>query len=236
MPSARCGTLCNREFPIRARSQISPEMSRFETEPHQSDGSWRRSSTYRGFRGGVDLVAEFVRPGADDLLQVVVTEFAVVKGVVARVDGVLLVRRGPLDHDRAGRLITGILLPKRDVGAVRYAGLNRPLIVDLRGRENSGLRVVIETVNAGDTKAPINMIGLELVRDALDVENKLVLLEAVRAQIVNQRKVCIRAARAIRRCAHIPGKIFPAVNLNPASLPPSAVWSGVDRFHQRPRC
>src|SRR5438105_4815394 len=79
------------------------------------------------------------------------------------------------------------------------------------------------------------MIGLGLVRNALDVENELVLLEPVGAQIVNQRKVCIRAARAVRRCAHIPGKIFPAVNLNTAFLPPFAVWSGVDRFHQRPR-
>ena len=41
------------------------------------------------FRCRIDFVAEFVRPGADDLLQVVVTELAVVKGVVTRIDGVL---------------------------------------------------------------------------------------------------------------------------------------------------
>src|SRR5439155_17564852 len=34
------------------------------------------------FGRGIDLVVELVRPGSDDLLQIVVTEFAVVKRVV----------------------------------------------------------------------------------------------------------------------------------------------------------
>ena len=38
-------------------------------------------------------------------------------------------------------------MPKGNVGAVGETELNRPLIVDLRGRENSGLGVVVESVN-----------------------------------------------------------------------------------------
>jgi hypothetical protein len=52
-----------------------------------------------------------------------------------------------MNHHGAGRLISGIFLPKRHVRAIRQANLKCPLIIDLRGRENSGLRVVIESVN-----------------------------------------------------------------------------------------
>src|SRR5438270_7056708 len=45
----------------------------------------------------VDLVIKLVRPGSDDLLEIVVAELAVVKRVIARVDGISLIRRGPLD-------------------------------------------------------------------------------------------------------------------------------------------
>src|SRR5437899_5323683 len=95
---------------------------------------------------GVDLVIKLVRPGSDDRLEIVVAELAVVKRVIARVDGISLIRRGPLDHNRAGWLIARIFLPKRDVGAVRDTGLNGPLIVDFRGRENSSLRVFGESI------------------------------------------------------------------------------------------
>ena len=95
---------------------------------------------------GVDLLVKLVRPGSDDLLEIVVAELAVVKGVVAEIDRVLLIRRRPLDHDRSGRLIAGIVLPKRHVSAVGETGLNGPLVVDPGGRENAGLRVVIESV------------------------------------------------------------------------------------------
>ena len=44
------------------------------------------------FGGGVDLVVEFVGPGSDDLLQIVVPEFAVIERVVTEVKGILLVR------------------------------------------------------------------------------------------------------------------------------------------------
>ena len=95
----------------------------------------------------VDLIVELVRPGPDDLLQIVVTEFAVVKRVIAGVDRVFLIWRCPLNHHRACRLIPGIVLPKRNISAIGNAGLNRPLIIDLRGRENSCLCVVVESIN-----------------------------------------------------------------------------------------
>ena len=90
---------------------------------------------------------------------------------------------------------------------------------------------IVETVNARDPKAPIDVVSLELIRDPLNVENELVLLEPVWAQIVNQREIRIRSARCVCRCADVPRKIFPAVNLNSASLPRVAIRSGVDRFH-----
>src|ERR1700674_1454405 len=79
------------------------------------------------------------------------------------------------------------------------------------------------------------MIGLELIGNALDVENELVLLEAIWSQIVNQRKIRVRSARRVGGRAHVPGKIFPAVDLNPAFLPCGSVRPGINRFHQRPR-
>ena len=97
-----------------------------------------------GFGSGVEVVVELVRPGSDDLLKIVVAELAVIKGVVAEVDGVILIRCSPLNHDRASRLVARIVLPQRYVHAVGDASLNRPLIVDLRGREDSGLRVIVE--------------------------------------------------------------------------------------------
>ena len=39
-----------------------------------------------GFGRGIDLVVELVRPGSDNLLQIVVAELAVVEVVVARVN------------------------------------------------------------------------------------------------------------------------------------------------------
>ena len=84
-----------------------------------------------GFGRGVDLVVELVRPGSDNLLQVVVAELAVVEVVVAGVNRIHLVWRNPLDHHRAGYLTARIFLPNGDVGAIRDSGLNRPLIVDL---------------------------------------------------------------------------------------------------------
>src|SRR6478752_2027990 len=52
------------------------------------------------FGRGVDLVVELVRPSSNDLLQIVVTELAVVKRVVASVDGIFLVWCCPLNHHR----------------------------------------------------------------------------------------------------------------------------------------
>src|SRR6266480_2532648 len=220
----------------------------------------------------VDLVVKLVRPGPDNLLEIVIAEFAIVKRIVAGVDGIALIQRYPLNHPRSGRLITWIVLPKRNVSAVGNAGLNRPLIVDFRGRENSSLRIVVESINErmtrhemvrrelrfnvrfgndatdtyihspenlrnvdveidhrhieaviivvlekliakeaarnhesviepidpGDAKSPVDVISLELVRHALDVENELVLLEAVWTQVVNQRKICVRISRCVR--------------------------------------
>jgi hypothetical protein len=67
------------------------------------------------------------------------------------------------------------------------------------------------------------VIGLELVRHALDVENKLVLLEPVRAQIVNEREIRVRSSPRVGRRADIPRKIFPAVNLDSTFLPRLAI-------------
>ena len=79
------------------------------------------------------------------------------------------------------------------------------------------------------------MVLLELVRHALDVEHELILLESVRPQIVDEWKIRVRRARRICRCAHVPGKTFPAVDLDSALPPRIAIWPGIDRFHQRPR-
>src|SRR5437763_16334303 len=53
---------------------------------------------------------------------------------------------------------------------------------------------IIESVDARDTESPVDVIGLELVRHALDIKDELVLLEAVRAPIINQRETGIWAA------------------------------------------
>src|SRR4030095_17213099 len=52
--------------------------------------------------------------------------------------------------------------------------------------------------------------------------------------MVDQRKISVRSAGRICGGAHVPGKSFPTVDLNPAFLPSVAARSGVDRFHQRP--
>ena len=79
------------------------------------------------------------------------------------------------------------------------------------------------------------MVLLELVRHALDVENELILLEPIWPQIVDEWKIRVRRARRICRCADVPGKTFPAVDLDSALLPRIAIWPGIDRLHQRPR-
>ncbi len=40
----------------------------------------------------VDLVVKLVRPGPDNLLEIVIAEFAIVKRIVAGVDGIALIR------------------------------------------------------------------------------------------------------------------------------------------------
>ena len=90
---------------------------------------------------------------------------------------------------------------------------------------------IIKSVNAGDAKTPIDVIGLEFIRNALDVENELVLLYTVRAQIVNQRKIRVRSAGRVRGRADVPGKIFPAIDLNFTSPPCVSVGPGINRFH-----
>ena len=90
---------------------------------------------------------------------------------------------------------------------------------------------IIESVNAGDAKAPVDMVCLEFVRHSFDVENELILLETIRPQIVDEWKIRVRPAFCIRRSAHVPGKVFPPVNLDPALLPCFAIRSGVNRFH-----
>ncbi len=90
---------------------------------------------------------------------------------------------------------------------------------------------IIESVNAGDAKAPVDMVCLEFVRHAFDVENELILLETIRPQIVDEWKIRVRPAFCIRRSAHVPGKVFPPVNLDQALLPCFAIRSGLNRFH-----
>jgi len=84
---------------------------------------------YQASVAAVDFVVKLVRPGADNLLEIVVAEFAVVERVVAGVDRIHLVRRRPLNHHRPGWLIAGIFLPKRNIGSIGKPGLDRPLIV-----------------------------------------------------------------------------------------------------------
>ena len=65
-----------------------------------------------------------------------------------------------MDHDGASGLITRIFLPERDIGAVGNAGLNRPLIAKFGGRENSGLGVIIESIDE-------RVAGHEIIRGQL---------------------------------------------------------------------
>ena len=99
-----------------------------------------------GFGRGINLVIKLVRPSANNLLEIVVAEFAVVEVIVAGVNRIHLVGRSPLDHRRAGYLPAGIILPKSDIGSIGNAKLKRPLIVEFSGGENSFLAVVIEAV------------------------------------------------------------------------------------------
>src|ERR1700736_813851 len=99
-----------------------------------------------GFGGAVDLVIELVRPGSDILLQIVVAKLAVVEAVCSGVDRIHLVTGSPLDHHRASRLTARIILPDCNVSSGIYTGLNRPLIVNLRGRKDSFMTIVIKAV------------------------------------------------------------------------------------------
>src|SRR4029077_17005276 len=105
--------------------------------------------------GGKNFVVELVRPGSNELLHVVVAPLAVVNHVIAHVNRVHLVRRGPLHHHSAGWLTARILLPDGNVGAVGDSSLDRPLIVDLRCGENSFLTVRVETVKQRVTRHKI---------------------------------------------------------------------------------
>src|ERR1700680_988202 len=116
-----------------------------------------------GLSRGINFVVELVRPCPDKLLQIVVAKLAVVETVGSSIDRVHLVRRSPLDHHCAGWLSPWIFLPNRDVGAVVYAGLNCPLIVNLRGGEDSFMTIVIEAVED-------RMAGHEIVRSQLRLD------------------------------------------------------------------
>src|SRR6266404_9335156 len=102
----------------------------------------------------VNLVVELVRPGPDKLLQIVVAKLAVVETVGSGIDRIHLVRRSPLNHHRAGWLSPWIFLPNRNVGAVIYAGLNGPLIVNLRGGEDSFMTIDHRYINTGISVVP----------------------------------------------------------------------------------
>src|SRR4030095_15560678 len=113
----------------KERSRRNSEHCVAENPPFRREtGSYRKGATLKrdracwmrlrvihihveGFGRGVDLVVELVRPGSNDLLQIVVTEFAVVKRVVASVDGISLVSRCPLNHQCTCGLVPGIVLP-----------------------------------------------------------------------------------------------------------------------------
>jgi len=94
----------------------------------------------------VDFVVKLVRPGADNLLEIVVAEFAVVERVVAGRRSNPSGSAPSIESSPSGWLIAGIFLPKRNIGSIGKPGLDRPLIVDLRRREDSRLSVVIESV------------------------------------------------------------------------------------------
>ena len=113
-----------------------------------------------GFSRGIDLVVKLVRPGPDVLLQIVVAEVALVETVIARVDGVHLVRRNPLDHHVTGHLSTRVILPDGDVRAAIYSSLNCPLSIEFGGRENSFVAIIIKAVEE-------RVCGHEIVRSQL---------------------------------------------------------------------
>src|SRR5215831_5689483 len=94
----------------------------------------------------VDVIVELVRPGSDDLLQVIVAELPVIKVIVSGIDRIPLIRRSPLDHRSASYLSTRIFLPKSYVSSIGDAELNRQLIVEFRGGENSFLTIIIKAV------------------------------------------------------------------------------------------
>jgi hypothetical protein len=101
-----------------------------------------------------------MRPGSDILLQIVVAKLAVVKTVGYCLDRIHLFSCVPLDIYCAGRLTAWVILPKGDVSAAIYPGLNCPLIINLRGRQNSFMTIVIEAIEERVT-------GHEIVRRQL---------------------------------------------------------------------
>ena len=118
------------------------------------------------FSRGIDLVVKLVCPGPDVLLQIVVAEVAVVETVSARVNGVHLVRRNPLDHHVTGHLSTRVILPDGDVRAAIYSQLKCPLSIEFGGRKNSFVAIIIKAVEE-------RVCGHEIVRSQLRFDIRL---------------------------------------------------------------
>jgi hypothetical protein len=79
-----------------------------------------------------------------------------------------------LNHHRAGNLPPWVFLPDRHIGAVGDSCLNRPLIVDLRRREDPLLTIRIEAVENRVTRHQVVRCELcfdvRLGNDATDAD------------------------------------------------------------------
>src|SRR5271168_4074000 len=96
--------------------------------------------------------------------------------------------------------------------------------------------LVIRTVNSGKAETPIDMIELNLIGGALDVQRRLIELHGVGLERIGRRRVAAAAGRVVElgmRCADVAARLYPAINRKAAVLEFLAAGAAIQRIHQR---
>src|ERR1700719_2355517 len=96
--------------------------------------------------------------------------------------------------------------------------------------------LVIRTVQAGETSAPIEMIALNFIGRALDVQRRLIELHGIGLERIGRRKVAARAIRVVEprtRRTDVAAWLDPAVDREAAILQFLAALAARQRVHQR---
>jgi len=120
----------------------------------------------------------------------------------------------------------GIVAILASDGAVRFGVIQELLAEVTVGRCES----IVEAVEIREAEAPIEVVGLDGVGDALDVERELIENNRVRGLRVGGRRVGVRAE--VGR-ADIPANVDPTVELNVLTLEPIVAFTAVDCLCQR---